>query len=64
MIRIVIDADMSTGEVRVTGPIDEPRVMDWALHEAQRITDRRSAERDEKANSGAGLVLAHTLPPT
>ena len=62
MIRIVIEADMNTGIVKVTGPIDEPRVMDWALHEAQRAVDDRTRKRDEASQAAPDLVIAHLMP--
>lgn len=61
MIRIVIDADMTAGTVQVSGPVDEMRIMHWALGEALRVCNQKANERDAEA-SKPQLVMAHRLP--
>lgn len=65
MIRIVIEADMNTGHVKVTGPIDEPRIFHWMLGEALRVCERACNEQDTAAtkNGGPKLTVVGALPP-
>jgi hypothetical protein len=62
MIRIVIEADMTTGVVNVNGPVDEMRVMHWALGEALRVCNQRANARDDAASKGPQLFVASQLP--
>lgn len=64
MIRIVIEGDMTTGHVKITGPIEEPRVWHWMLGEALRVCHQRANEQDAAASNGKGAieVVGH-LPP-
>jgi len=62
MIQIVIEVDMNTGHVGVRGPIEEMRIMHYALGEALRICNKRADDRDAAAKKGPALVVAHTLP--
>ena len=63
MIRIVIEADMTTGHVKVTGPIEEPRVWHWMLGEAHRICTQQANEQDAAAKDGKGIAVVGALPP-
>ena len=62
MIRIVIELDMNTGAVQINGPIDEPRIMHFALGESLRLVNERTTARDKAVKNGSGLVVAHQLP--
>lgn len=62
MIQIIIEVDMNTGHVGVRGPIDEMRIMHYALGEALRVCNERAARRDAASKNGSGLVVAHQLP--
>ena len=62
MIRIIIEVDMNTGHVGIHAPIEEMRIMHYALGEALRICKRRADDRDAAAKNGSGLVVAHVVP--
>ena len=65
MIRIIIEGDMTTGLVKVQGPIEEPRVWHWMLGEAQRVCERHCNALDAEANTNGGprIMTLSELPP-
>ena len=62
MIQIIIDGDIATGQVKISGPIDDMRVVHWMLEEGKRVCVQRANERDKAAANG-GLTLVRELPP-
>ena len=63
-VKIVIEGDLRTGAVQVTGLIDEMRVVHWLLGEALRICVRRANQRSDANGQGPKIMLVEgSLPP-
>jgi hypothetical protein len=48
LTKIIIEVDMQTGAVSVTGPIDSRPVMAYVLEEVRRLLWRRWSEQEEE----------------
>lgn len=55
-VQIVITGDPATGGVKITGPINDMRIVHWMLGEALRVCERLATER-EKAQGNGKLVV-------
>lgn len=60
--QIVITGDPETGNVSVTGKLDNGHLMHWLMGEASRIINRHLNEKDAKPEEKPQLVLARKMP--
>lgn len=58
IVGLSIEGDGATGEVQVTGQIDDMRIVYWLLGEAKRICERRMMKREEGLTESGLIVVA------
>jgi len=55
-VGLQIVGDSNTGEVQVSGVIDDMRIVYWLLGEARRLIEKRAAKRETDNKSGIIVV--------
>jgi hypothetical protein len=55
-VGISIAGDPNTGEVQVSGAINDMRIVYWLLGEAKRLIEKRAAKREADDKSGIVVV--------
>ena len=52
IVKMLIEGDLDTGEIKIAGPTTDMRVVHWLLGEARRCCEREATKREVAAGNG------------